>query len=62
MLFSHKGTVGKLALVPHDAPPFVCSPQTTFWRSLDPRRIDQRYLYYYLASPAFTDQWKARKG
>jgi type I restriction enzyme S subunit len=25
VLFSHKGTVGKLALVPLDAPPFVCS-------------------------------------
>ena len=35
ILFSHKGTVGKVALVPVDAPPFVCSPQTTFWRSLN---------------------------
>src|SRR5438552_13012028 len=40
VLFSHKGTVGKLALVPLDAPPFVCSPQTTFWRTLDEERID----------------------
>jgi type I restriction enzyme S subunit len=28
VLLSHKGTVGKLAVVPNDAPPFVCSPQT----------------------------------
>lgn len=35
ILFSHKGTVGKLARVQHDAPAFVCSPQTTFWRTLD---------------------------
>src|SRR5262245_49126422 len=26
ILLSHKGTVGKVALVPEDAPQFVCSP------------------------------------
>src|SRR5262245_34103631 len=35
VLLSHKGTVGKVALAPTDAPPFVCSPQTTFWRTCD---------------------------
>ena len=60
VLFSHKGTVGKLALVPPDAPPFVCSPQTTFWRTLDEERLDRRYLYYFMRSSAFTDQWLAR--
>ena len=60
VLFSHKGTVGKLALVPLDAPPFVCSPQTTFWRTLDEARLDRRYLYYFMRSSAFTDQWMAR--
>lgn len=60
VLFSHKGTVGKLALVPFDAPPFVCSPQTTLWRTLDGERLDRRYLYYFMRSSAFTDQWMAR--
>ena len=60
VLFSHKGTVGKLALVPLDAPPFVCSPQTTFWRALDEERLDRRYLYCFMRSSAFTDQWMAR--
>ena len=60
VLFSHKGTVGKLALVPLDAPPFVCSPQTTFWRTLDEERLDRRYLYCFMRSSAFIDQWKAR--
>lgn len=27
VLLSHKGTVGKVAVAPRDAPPFVCSPQ-----------------------------------
>jgi len=62
VLFSHKGTVGKLAMVPLDAPPFVCSPQTTFWRTLDERRLDRCYLYYFMRSKEFTEQWMARKG
>ncbi len=60
VLFSHKGTVGKLAFAPLDSPAFVCSPQTTFWRSLDPGRLDRRYLYCFMRSQAFTDQWMAR--
>ena len=62
VLFSHKGTVGKLALVPLDAPVFVCSPQTTFWRTLDEDRLDRQFLYAYLRSPHFRQQWFARKG
>ena len=50
VLFSHKGTVGKLALAPDDAPPFVCSPQTTFWRTLDAAILDRRYLSLRLST------------
>ena len=60
ILFSHKGTVGKLALVPLNAPPFVCSPQTTFWRTLDEGHLDRRFLYYFMRSSAFADQWMVR--
>ncbi len=62
VLFSHKGTVGKLALVPVDAPLYVCSPQTTLWRTLDETKLDRRYLYCYMRSAEFIDQWFARKG
>lgn len=62
ILFSHKGTVGKLALVPDGCPPFVCSPQTTFWRSLDDSHLDRRYLYCYMQSTEFRNQWSSRKG
>ncbi|MBK9126188.1 MAG: restriction endonuclease subunit S [Phycisphaerales bacterium] len=62
VLFSHKGTVGKLALVPMDAPPYVCSPQTTLWRTLDEKTLDRRYLYCYMRSQEFIEQWFARKG
>lgn len=53
VLLSHKGTVGKVAFVPAGSPEFVCSPQTTFWRSLKRSAIAPGYLRYYLQSPAF---------
>lgn len=56
VLLSHKGTVGRVASVPMDAPEFVCSPQTTFWRSLDESRLDRRYLRYMLLSQMFQRQ------
>jgi type I restriction enzyme S subunit len=61
ILFSSKGTVGKLAMVRMDAPPFVCSPQTTFWRTLDENQLDRSFLYAYMQSSSFTRQWRAIK-
>ncbi|MDA4888401.1 hypothetical protein PFZ55_16040 [Streptomyces sp. MS2A] len=58
-IISHKGTVGKVAFAASDSPNFVCSPQTTFWRSLDHEVIDPRYLYSYLRSDAFISQLRA---
>jgi type I restriction enzyme, S subunit len=62
VLLSHKGTVGKVALVPEKAPPFVCSPQTTFWRTRDEKRLDRKYLYAFLRSSAFHAQLATRAG
>jgi type I restriction enzyme, S subunit len=62
VLLSHKGTVGKVALVPERCPEYVCSPQTTFWRVLDDATIDRRYLFAYLQSQEFKDQLASRKG
>lgn len=62
VLLSHKGTVGKVAVAPRDAPLFVCSPQTTFWRSLDSGVLDARFLAYYMSSPDFVRQLDSRKG
>lgn len=56
VILSHKGTVGRVAVAPLSAPDFVCSPQTTFWRSLDQSVIDQRYLRYVLVSSDFQRQ------
>lgn len=62
VLLSHKGTVGKVALAPSECEPFVCSPQTTFWRVLDNNVLDPRFLYYFLQSPEFRRQLDSRKG
>jgi len=62
VLLSHKGTVGKVALVPENAPPFVCSPQTTFWRTVDPGSLDRRYLYAFMRSSGFHAQLATRAG
>lgn len=61
ILLSHKGTVGKVALVPRNCPPFVCSPQTTFWRSLNTDCIDRKYLFAYMRSHHFHQQLKGRQ-
>ena len=61
ILFSSKGTVGKLARVPMVAPPFVCSPQTTYWRTLDESHLDRGFLYAFMCSGWFTEQWEAIK-
>src|SRR5205823_6051289 len=59
---AHTGTVGKVAGVSLDAPAFVCSPQTTFWRTVDEEQLDRKFLYAFMRSPLFVDQWAARKG
>ena len=62
VILSHKGTVGRVAVTPIGSPEFVCSPQTTFWRSLDYDVIDQRYLAYALRSEDFKNQLAAFAG
>ena len=56
VILSHKGTVGRIAVAPDDAPEFVCSPQTTFWRSLDHDRLHPRFLQYVMLGAPFQRQ------
>jgi len=61
-LLSSKGTVGKVALAPLDCESFVCSPQVSFWRSLNNNFLDYRFLYYYIQSSEFWFQVAVRSG
>jgi len=56
VLLSSKGTVGKLTFASLNCEPFVCSPQVTFWRSLDNEFLDRRFLFYYIQSSKFQEQ------
>jgi type I restriction enzyme S subunit len=60
VLLSHKGTVGKVAIAPMGCPAFVCSPQTTFWRTLNEAALDRSYLHSYLRGQHFHDQLATR--
>jgi type I restriction enzyme S subunit len=62
ILISHKGTVGRIARAPIDSPEFVCSPQTTFWRSTNPQVLSQDFLYVYMRSPKFIEEFLVRSG
>lgn len=62
IILSHKGTVGKLAMAPLYCEPYVCSPQTTFWRVLDETILERRFLYYFMHSSLFVRQLDAVKG
>ncbi|MGA4507259.1 restriction endonuclease subunit S [Propionibacteriaceae bacterium G1746] len=56
VIITHKGTVGRVSYVPSGTPEFACSPQTTFWRSLDLRVLHPRFLHAVLRSPGFQAQ------
>lgn len=62
VIISHKGTVGKIGRAPADAPSFVCSPQTTFWRSTRYDVIDPDYLYVLMRSKQFLNRFSVTAG
>ena len=62
VVFTSKGTVGRLALVRETTPRFVYAPQLCFWRTLDPTLIDGRWLYYWMFGKEFGQQISAVKG
>ena len=62
VVFTSKGTVGRLAFVGETTPRFVYAPQLCFWRSLAPDVIDARWLYYWMCGAEFTQQVSGVKG
>lgn len=54
VLLSHKATIGRTALVQKtDFEYLVLTPQVTYYRSLDPNRLNNRYLKFYFDSSPF---------
>jgi len=62
VVFTSNGTVGRFALVRPGTPRFVYAPQLCFWRSLNPDRIDPNWLYYWMNSRDFFNQFKSVSG
>mgnify|MGYP000987277722 CR=1 FL=1 len=54
VLLSHKATIGRTALVGKiDSEYIVLTPQVTYYRVLDSKRLNNRYLKYYFDSLPF---------
>lgn len=51
-----KGTAGRVAQVAASTPTVVYSPQLSFWRSLEPNRLNPHVLYRWMRSDAFRRQ------
>lgn len=62
VVFTSKGTVGRLAFVRQDTPRFVYSPQLCFWRARDAHVLDSRFLSYWMHGEEFSQQVDAFKG
>lgn len=62
VLFTSKGTVGRIAFVAESTPKFVYSPQLTWWRVLDIHQIDPKFLYCWMRGREFISQINSFSG
>ena len=61
IVLTTKGTVGRVAMIPANAPEFVYSPQLCFFRVMPSGPVSARYLYYWFRSENFRSQARYRK-
>ena len=62
VLFTSKGTVGRVAFVTNMIPEFVYSPQLTWWRILDTKQIHPEFLYCWMRGLEFISQINSFSG
>ena len=53
VVFTHKGTMGRVAIVPRVNDYIVLTPQVTYYRIRDKERINKEYLYCLFSSEKF---------
>lgn len=53
VLLSHKGTIGRVAILATNDDYVILTPQVTYYRSLNRDRVFNEFLYYCLLSPEF---------
>ncbi|MEF8715787.1 MAG: restriction endonuclease subunit S [Accumulibacter sp.] len=54
-------STGRTTYVTPSMPPFVYSPHLSYWRSLDPSRVEGGFLRYWSKGPEFTEQLAGMK-
>ena len=62
VLLSHKGTIGRAAVLKTSHPSVVLTPQVTYYRVIDKSVIYNRYLYYFFHNPYFQNEIKTIAG
>ncbi|BAZ36865.1 type 1 restriction-modification system specificity subunit (plasmid) [Calothrix sp. NIES-4101] len=62
VLLSHKGTIGRSAILQTSLDYVVLTPQVTYYRILDNSVLDNRFLYYSFHSPKFQNEIKKIAG
>jgi type I restriction enzyme, S subunit len=53
VLLSHKGTIGRVAVLKTQHDYVMLTPQVSYYRIVDQDILNNRYLYYFFQSPAF---------
>ncbi|MFF9777036.1 restriction endonuclease subunit S [Streptomyces sp. NPDC013978] len=61
IVLTTKGTVGRVTIIPEDAPEFVYSPQVCYFRVSKDGPLARKYLYYWFKSSEFWGQAGSRK-
>jgi Restriction endonuclease S subunits len=61
VVLTTKGTVGRVAIIPDDAPEFVYSPQLCYFRVKPDGPLSARHLYYWFKSDSFWSQARQLK-
>jgi type I restriction enzyme, S subunit len=56
VLFTHKGTIGEVALLKCEVDFVMLTPQVTAYRVIDETRVDRIYLYFLFKSAFFQSQ------
>jgi type I restriction enzyme S subunit len=59
VLLTHKATMGRVAIAPNAPELLVLTPQVTYYRIGDPKRLIPAYLRYAFESPVFQHQLNA---
>jgi type I restriction enzyme, S subunit len=59
VLISHKGTIGRSAIVSTDADYIMLTPQVTSYRVKDSGKLLNRFIRYYFMSPVFQREMSA---